>query len=71
MTSEAVAPRTRVPTSSPAGVLDVRNSPVQVEGDAALIGTIGRVQVTAAGANSLFGSLAGTPRAETRLESVR
>ena len=34
-------------------------SPVQVEGAAALIGTIGRVVITDVGANSLFGRLAG------------
>jgi tRNA-2-methylthio-N6-dimethylallyladenosine synthase len=34
-------------------------SPVQVEGEAALIGTIGRVVITDVGANSLFGRLAG------------
>jgi tRNA-2-methylthio-N6-dimethylallyladenosine synthase len=37
--------------------------PVQVEADAALIGTVGRVVVDAAAANSLFGSFVGTPPA--------
>ncbi|MBN9023490.1 MAG: MiaB/RimO family radical SAM methylthiotransferase, partial [Rhizobiales bacterium] len=35
-------------------------SPVQVDGDAALIGTIATVTITAAGPNSLFGTLPGT-----------
>ena len=34
------------------------SSPVQVDGDAGLIGSIGRVTITAAGPNSLFGRLA-------------
>jgi len=40
-------------------------SPVQVEGDAALIGTIATVTITEAGPNSLFGTLPG-PAADRR-----
>jgi tRNA-2-methylthio-N6-dimethylallyladenosine synthase len=34
-------------------------SPVQVEGERGMIGSIQRVTITAAGPNSLFGTLAG------------
>jgi tRNA-2-methylthio-N6-dimethylallyladenosine synthase len=40
-------------------------SPVQVDGDAGMIGSIWLVTITAMGTNSLFGALAG-PRPETR-----
>ncbi len=38
--------------------------PVQVEAPSALVGTIGRAAITATGANSLYGALAGAPAAE-------
>ena len=41
--------------------------PVQVSADAALIGTVAPVTVTAAGPNSLFGEVGMRPRAEPRI----
>jgi tRNA-2-methylthio-N6-dimethylallyladenosine synthase len=41
-------------------------SPVQVEADAALIGSIRRVRIAATGANSLFGGLAGQTASAAR-----